>query len=134
MTSKNYSIVNCVMFALMVGLFSLPLLAQHHDAQHKDEGMIHVGKKGETRFSSPLRVGETVLQPGQYQFMHTLEGDDHVVAFLTTAGKEVARVKCKLEPLGEKAKVTAIHTSPGTSGERILTAVQVRGENAKHIL
>lgn len=134
MRSRNYPIVISLMFVLMVGLFSLPLLAQHHDAQHKDEGMIHVGKKGETNLSSPLRVGETVLKPGRYQFKHTMEGDDHVVAFLTTDGKEVARVKCKLEPLGEKAKVTAIHTSPGTGGERLLTAVQVQGENAKHIL
>ena len=81
-----------------------------------------------------MRVGETLLKPGQYLFKHTMEGDDHVVAFTTTTGNEVARVKCKLEPLDKKAKETAIHTSPGSGGERILTAVQVQGENAKHIL
>ena len=134
MKSRNYSIVIGVMLMLMLGMLNLPLLAQHHDAQHKDEGMIHVGKKGDMNLSSPLRVGETLLKPGQYQFKHTMENADHEVAFTTTTGKEVARVKCKLEPLGKKAKETALHTSPGTGGERILTAVQVQGENAKHIL
>ncbi|MBL8168349.1 MAG: hypothetical protein JNJ50_09360 [Acidobacteria bacterium] len=139
MKLRNHSIVISAMLTLMLGMFSLSLLAQHHDAQHNnaqhnDQGVIHVGKKGEMKLSSPLRVGETLLKPGQYLFKHTMEGDDHVVAFTTTTGNEVARVKCKLEPLDKKAKETAIHTSPGSGGERILTAVQVQGENAKHIL
>ena len=62
MKSRNYSIVIGVMLMLMLGMLNLPLLAQHHDAQHKDEGMIHVGKKGDMNLSSPLRISANSLR------------------------------------------------------------------------
>lgn len=72
--------------------------------------------------TSPMRVGDTLLKPGNYVFQHKVEGEDHVLIF-QKAGNEVARVKCRLEPLGKKAQRTALYTHVGDGGEAILDAV-----------
>ena len=128
MKTKNNLLAKGTLLALLLGAFSIPLLAQD-----KHEGMMRIGRKGEAKFTSPLRVGETVLKPGTYIFQHKVEGEDHIVIF-ERAGKEVARVKCTLEPLGQKAQQTALHTRAGDGGETILIAVEVRGENVKHVI
>lgn len=137
MRSRNNVLAMSALLVLLLGAFSLPLLAQHHErqgAQHQEQGMIHVGKKGEITLSSPLRVGETMLKPGKYVFQHVVEGDDHVLVFKTATGQEAARLKCRLESLGEKAKETALYTRAGDGGERILDAVRVQGEDVKHVI
>ncbi len=95
--------------------------------------MIHVGKKGAVTLTSPMRVGDTLLKPGNYVFQHKVEGEDHALIF-QKAGNEVARVKCRLEPLGKKARTTALYTHVGDGGETILDAVEVGGENVKHVI
>lgn len=127
MKSKNKFLARGTLLALLLGAFSVPLLAQD-----KHQGMIHVGKKGAVTLTSRLRVGDTVLKPGNYVFQHKVEGEDHVVTF-QKAGKEEARVKCRLEPLDKKAQLTALYTHVGDGGEVILDAVDVEGENVKHV-
>lgn len=129
MRSRNNALAMGALLVLLLGAFSLPLLAQH-----QDQGMIHVGKKGEIALSDQLRVGETVLKPGKYVFQHVVEGADHVLVFKTATGKEAARVKCKLEPLGQKVRQTALYTHAGDGGELILQAVNVEGEDVKHVI
>lgn len=125
MRTNNKTITTSAMLILALGLLSLPALAQH-------EGTIHVGKKGQLTFSSDTRVGDAIIPKGIYQFQHVVEGADHVVVFKkTTTGKEVARVKCKIEPLGEKAKGTLIYTS--AEGGAHVTQIVVAGENVKHV-
>ena len=136
MRSRNNALAMGALLVLLLGAFSLPLLAQHdhQGAQHQEQGMIHVGKKGEMTLSSALRVGETMLKPGKYVFQHVVEGADHVLVFKTATGQEAARLKCRLEPLGKKAQQTAMYTRAGDGGERVLEAVKVRGEDGKHMI
>ena len=112
-----------------LGAFSIQLLAQD-----KHQGMMHVGKKGETKFNSPMRVGEIVLKPATCFFQHIVEGKDHVVIFKTASGEEAVRLKCRLEPLGQKARRTALYTHVGGGSEKILDAVAVRGEDVRHVI
>ena len=129
MKTHNTLLAMGALLALLLGAFSVPLLAQD-----KHQEMMHVGRKGETKFTTPMRVGDTVLKPGTYMFQHIVEGGDHMVIFKTASGNEAARVKCRLEPLGEKAKSTALYWHTGDGGEKILDAVAVRGEDVKHVI
>lgn len=125
MRTRNRPIATSAMLILLLGILGLPTLAQH-------EGTIHVGKKGQLTFPSETRVGDAVIPKGIYQFQHVVEGADHVVVFKkTTTGKEVAKVKCKIEPLSEKAKGTLIYTS--SEGGAHVTQIVVAGENVKHV-
>lgn len=137
MKSKRNLLSKGALLALLLGLFSIPLLAQHNHQGKTDvgkqEGMINVGKKGEAPFDSPMRVGDTLLKSGNYVFQHKIEGEDHLVIF-QRAGKEVARVKCRLESLGQKAQRTTLYLHTGDGGEVILHAVVVKGETVKHLL
>src|SRR6266542_1797058 len=61
--------------ALVIALGALSqALAQHHDH-------LLVGKKGMVRFSSKVRVGDRLLDPGMYHVQHIVEGMDHVFVF-----------------------------------------------------
>ena len=129
MKSRKNLLARGALLALLLGVFSVPLLAQD-----KHQGMIHVGRKGEAKFTSVMRVGETVLKPGTYFFQHIVEGEDHVVIFKTASGEEAVRLKCRLEPLGQKARRTALYTHVGGGSEKILDAVAVRGEVVRHVI
>src|SRR5581483_9496213 len=62
--------------------------------------------------------GDTILNPGMYQVQHVAEGGDHVIIFKevgmaagykmgnTPVGKEVARVRCNVEPVAKAATNT----------------------------
>lgn len=136
MNSKMNLLSSGALLALLLGALSIPLLAQHNHQGKPDagkkEGEINVGKKGEATFATPIRVGDTSLKAGDYVFQHKIDGVDHVVIF-RRAGKEVARVKCTVEPLDQKPTQTALYTRVGDGGEIILDAVVVRGEKIKHI-
>lgn len=133
MKTRNNLLAKGALLALLLGALSVPLLAQHnHQGTQDMKGMIHVGKKGAMTLTTPLRVGTTLLKPGNYVFQHKVEGEDHIVIF-QRAGNEVARVKCTLEPLSEKAKRTALYTHE-EAGEGVLDAVEVEGENVKHVI
>ncbi len=143
MRLQNKSIAITTMLVLLLAMSSLPALAQHEGAQHGD--MVVIGKKGIIPFSTPVRVGETLLKPGDYQIQHVMEGQDHVIVFtkMSSAGsggylpsrptKEVTRVKCNVEPLGEKAKHNGIRFGTNSAGEKTVEEVHIKGENVKHI-
>ena len=128
---RKSSLIVGALLAFLLGAFNLTTLAQHGEkAGH--ETKIRVGKTGDTTFSSEVKVGDITLPAGAYKFKHVVEGDDHVVTFTKiTTGKEVARVKCKIEPLGDKAKGTLIYTS--AEGGAHVTQIVVAGENVKHV-
>ncbi len=136
MKTVNNLLAKGALLALLLAAFSIPLVAQHNHQMMQGtqdmKGMIHVGKKGAMTLTTPLRVGDTVLKPGNYVFQHKVDGEDHTVIF-TKAGNEVARVKCKLEQLEKKASRTALYTHD-EAGEAILDAVAVEGENFKHVI
>ena len=136
MKSKTNLLAKGALLALLLGALSVPLVAQHTHQNMQGtqnmKGMIHVGKKGAVTLTNPLRVGDTVLKPGNYVFQHKVEGEDHFVIF-QRAGDEVARLKCTLEPLEKKASRTALYTHEET-GESVLNAIVVEGEKVKHLL
>lgn len=139
MKPKNNLFFASAMLIFLVGVFGIPAIA-------RQEEMAHLGKKGEIRFDSPVRVGDVVLKPGDYQIQHRLEGQDHVIVFRKllhppggrsqgplVPGKEVTRVKCRVEPLGEKAKHHGIRFGTNVAGEKTVEEVHIQGENVKHV-
>lgn len=140
MKTKTNLLARGALLALLLGAFSIPLLAQD-----KHQGMMRVGKKGEVVFDSPVRVGDQLLKEGTYQIQHEMAGEDHVVVFrkisrsgsgghISAVGGEVLRVKCRVEPLGEKAKHGGVRFGTNAAGEKTIEEVHVRGENVKHLI
>ena len=138
MKSKKNWLARGALVVLLLGAFSSQLLAQD-----KYQGMTRIGKKGEMVFDTSVRVGDQLLKEGTYQIQHVMEGEDHVIVFRRmvrnspygdlTTGKEVARVKCRVEPLGEKAKHGGVRFGTNAAGEKTVEEVHVRGENVKHL-
>lgn len=133
-----------------------PVSAQHHHpapARHTPaaeqaapgEQALKVGKKGDVEFTVRTAMGDMMLEPGRYQLQHRVDGSDHFVHF-TEVTKDVpahsksgggavkahpGEVKCRLEPLDEKASTTKIYRRLEGEGAR-LTKVVIRGENVAH--
>jgi hypothetical protein len=126
--------------ALIIGLgaFGSQVLAQHHD--HLD-----VGKKGMVRLSEKVRVGDRLLEPGMYHVQHVVEGTDHVFVFKPVTmpagyreygmveGREIVRLKCRVEPVANSVNNTKITLGRNAAGERTIEEIQVAGEKVKHI-
>lgn len=132
-------LIKSAMLVLLVGSFALPLLAQ----QGK---LVPVGKQGRINFDSDVRAGEALLKKGYYQIQHVVEGADHVIVFTKLRhppgglgrgdwmpSKEVTRVKCKVEPLGEVAKHGGLRYGTNAAGEKTIEEVHIQGENVKHV-
>jgi hypothetical protein len=112
------------------------------------EHSLKVGKKGEITLTQPTKIGDTVLQPDTYVVQHRISGDDHFVRFLElkqvqtetgsghggavvtysyTVENNAGEIKCRVEPLGTKAKATTV----SFSGDRI-TKITIKGEDVVH--
>lgn len=88
--------------------------------------------KAEFHLSSPMTVGTTVLQVGDYKFQCVrIGGVDFLIVTDVADGKEVARVPCKPEELVERPKISEMRTVPIANG-RALAAVRIRGEKIAH--
>lgn len=143
-TKKTQIIVAAVLLVLAAGAFNLPASARIQKAQPGKD--FTIGKKGEVHFYIQVKAGNAVLKPGMYQVQHTVEGNDHVLIFKemsmqagykmgnTPVGKEVARIKCKIEPVTTKVNNTKITLRTNASGEKEIAEVQVAGEAFKHLL
>lgn len=111
-------------------------------AQQKDT--LTVNKKGMVRLSSAVKAGDMLLKSGMYHVQHTHEGNDHVITFKPVSmpagyrenqmneGREILRLKCKVEPVSKKERNTKIRLSRNASGERVLEEIQIAGENVVH--
>ncbi|MCI0391034.1 MAG: hypothetical protein MOB07_19995 [Acidobacteria bacterium] len=146
-------IATLALLALAVGAFSLPALAQNNQGQQakaiqkgKPAEDFTIGKKGEVHFNIQVKAGGIVLKPGMYQVQHTVEGSEHVVIFKemsmpagykmgnTPVGKEVARIKCRVEPVTKKVNNTKITLRTDAAGEKEIAEVQIGGEAFKHLM
>lgn len=147
-TTMN-TIIKLAFLLLTIGTLSFMAVAQDHQGhgQHKASGKdVVIGKKGQVHFTSQVKVGETVLKPGMYQVQHLEEGSDHVIIFKevgmqagykhgnTPVGNEVARIKCKVEPVTKAVNNTKITLRTTTAGEKEIAEIQVAGEKFKHLL
>lgn len=121
-----------------------------HKGEHtqiaKGEQALKVGRTGEIDFTNQTKVGNLTLQPGKYQFQHRVEGSDHFVHFTQVTkvnpssgiGGGVPKahpgeVKCTVEPLSKKISRTTIYSKKENGFSRV-TRMEVRGENAAHLL
>ena len=129
------SMIKSLMLVLLLGSLSLPLLAQKSE-------LVPIGKQGRIGFDSDVRVGEAMLKQGEYFIQHVVEGADHVFVFKRAIrirsysvepGKEIARVKCKVEPLGEKAPHSGLRYGANAAGEKTVEEIHIVGENVKHV-
>ena len=148
MTTTIKTITACALLVLALGMLSLPLLAQEHQGMHPQtaKGEVIIGKKGAVHFTAQVKAGGTVLKPGMYEVQHVMEGSEHVIVFNevgmqagykmgnTPLGKEVARIKCKVEPVTKKVSNTQITLRTNAAGEKEIAEVQVAGEAFKHLM
>jgi hypothetical protein len=99
------------------------------------DSSLGVANKHSIVFNSPTLVGGTLLQPGQYQVLHEMNGSQHIMVFKGVQGtKGEAKAKCTLVPLGEKAKQTEQRYAENAKNEHILQEMTFRGDTAKHVL
>src|SRR5436190_20738029 len=143
------------LLALLIGILSLPGFARNypgtrtqdeHKMHHEESSDVIIGKKGMLHFTTVVKVGEVALQPGMYQVQHVMEGTDHNIVFKevgmqagyrhgnTPVGKEIARVRCTVEPVTKKVSNTQITLRTNGAGEKEVAEIQVAGEAFKHLL
>jgi phage terminase large subunit GpA-like protein len=87
----------------------------------------------EITFSTPMRVGASLLPAGQYVVRHTMEGQEHVMVFQRASNKEEFKVKCTLVPLAQKADETRKVYEINAAKENVLQELVFRGDTAKHV-
>ena len=131
-------IVASVALAFCLGIFNSQLYAQQESSLIADKG-------GKFHVDSSVLVGATLLRSGMYKVQHVMEGNDHVIIFRVIRmnqykgamgnerlGEEVARVKCTVEPAGKPWKHTKLVLVRNASGQKVVEAVQIAGENVLH--
>jgi hypothetical protein len=94
-----------------------------------------VADRYQVAFLNPTRVGDVLLPRGDYQILHTMEGDTHIMVFTQEGVKHPVetRAKCSLVPLQEKATDTHTVYTLNANKERVLLELVFKGETAKHV-
>jgi hypothetical protein len=136
MRSQIKFVATTIALVFALGAFA-QALAQHHDH-------LNVGKKGMVKFSSKVRVGDRLLEPGMYHVQHIVEATDHVFVFKPVTmpagykeysmveGSEIVRLKCRVELVAKSVSNTKITFGRNAAGERTIEQIQVVGEKVKH--
>ena len=84
-------------------------------------------------FDVPTQVGTALLPAGDYVVRHTMEGQEHVMVFQRSHGKDQVKVKCSLVPLAQKARQTLTIYKETAENKRVLQELVFRGDTAKHV-
>jgi len=86
-------------------------------------------------FSGPMRVGDTLLPQGDYQVLHIMEGNHHIMIFKQQHSKRPAeaRVQCQLVPLPKKAERTETSYVLNAANEQVLHSLIFKGDSAQHV-
>lgn len=137
MKNNKSLITTAIALILFIGAFGLQLSAQQTNASM-------AGKVGKLHIGSRVMVGNRLLEPGMYQVQHVIEGEAHLIIFRIIRmgyrdnmgneqlGEEVARLKCRIEPVGQRWKHTKLHLERNSSNQRVVRAVQIAGEAVLH--
>ena len=130
MKGKNKVFRTGLMATLLLGALGLPLLAQHGET----------GRKGVIGLSSEARAGDLVLPAGSYQVQHVI---GHTIVFRKVipssyrgtqkVGKEVGRVPCDSDLLGEKIERTEAFMVTDQAGNTRITELRIKGETVRHL-
>jgi hypothetical protein len=94
-----------------------------------------IATKQTITFSGPILVGGTLLPAGEYQVLHQMNGDEHIMVFKGIGGtKGEAKAKCNLVPLAAKATKSEQRYIENAKNERVLQEMTFKGDSAKHVL
>ena len=117
-----------IMLVVAVCVLGLSVLAS------AGQNQFGVADTRQISFDNPIWVGGTLLPSGNYQVLHTMQGDTHIMVFKQQGGKEPVevRVKCTLVPLEAKASQTEKMYTFNDKNERVLQALIFRGDTARH--
>ena len=93
-----------------------------------------VRETGKVDFASPTRVAGTLLPAGEYVVRHTMEGQEHVMVFLSVNHKvQHVKAKCQLVQLGKKADQTRTVYQVNAANEQVLQELVFAGDTSKHV-
>jgi hypothetical protein len=86
-------------------------------------------------FSEKTRVADTVLPKGDYEILHVMEGQNHIMVFHQLGTKKPAevRAKCTLVPLEAKADADQKIYTVDAANERVLQELIFKGDKVKHV-
>jgi hypothetical protein len=105
------------------GFVTVILAAQTHDNR------IEKAVKDSVTLTSNLKVGPTVIGPGDYRVVC----DTRTITFTRKSdGSKAVEVPCKGAFMAEKAKSTTLYMSVDSSGARVLDKLYLRGSNIEH--
>jgi hypothetical protein len=86
--------------------------------------------KDSLTLTSNLKVGSTVLGPGEY----SVQCDTKTITFTRKSDKvKSAELPCKGTLMPNKADSTVLHTSTDKAGMRVLDKFFLRGSNVEHV-
>ena len=94
-----------------------------------------VADQRQVTFYDPVKIGDTVVPPGEYKVLHTMEGDNHIMVFqqqnVSKKSQATAKIKCDLKPL-EKAADQNLIGYKNEGPNRTLNFLQFKGDKAVH--
>ena len=93
-----------------------------------------IAEKQTITFTAPTMVGGTLLPAGDYNVLHQMNGQTHVMVFKQIAGKAEAKANCNLVPLKAKAERTEQRYTTNAKNERVLQEMTFAGDKATHVL
>lgn len=127
-------------FIAVVILFSIPGFAQK-------EKTIGVDKEGEFHVSSPIRIGDRIVEKGMYQIYRVDINTTPSIVIRKVAmtyfgktmgsmkrGDEVVRLKCTIQRVAEENEKSKILLIQPVANERLAIQVWFRREKTKCIL
>ena len=123
--------MNRLMKGILVGL----LLAVGATLLAAPPATMGVGQVRNITFYENVKVGTTVLAPGDYKVTHLVEGETHVLVF-KKQGKNSpeVRVNCTMVPLQAKADETQKNFTDVPGGARVLRSLIFAGDTFEHKL
>lgn len=115
---------NLKLFGLFVLVLSIVALAADNKMGIRDVRRVS--------FPDQVKIGATLLPAGEYVVRHSMEGENHIMAFENVANKDVFKVKCTLVPLPKKVeRDQSVYEISGNV--KVLHELEFRGDTAKHV-
>jgi hypothetical protein len=122
--------------------FTPPVAALHDGHDGHDEGptelVFKVGKTGEIKIGTDVRIGDVLAKKGKYLFTHRVEGDSHILVLTGIAQKTASEsafyeVRMRLVPARNQVKTSALFVQEQRDHSYRVTIVQIAGESGDHI-
>ncbi|HMM78842.1 MAG TPA: DUF2911 domain-containing protein [Pyrinomonadaceae bacterium] len=133
-------LLRLVIFIIVGTLFTIPSIAQK-------EKIIGVDKDGEFHVSSPIRVGDRIVEKGMYQIYRVDINTTPFIVIRKVAmtyfgktmgsmkrGDEVVRLKCTIQRVDEEYKKSKILLIQSVEKERLAVEARFRHDKSKCVL